>query len=90
MLERLLECEPYQKVENKYNSRYITKLVRNYRSRKPIIHISNKLFYDNELLCYNISNINKLALDWSEISNKTFPILFLGVDGNEKRNQNKR
>ncbi|XP_076162633.1 putative helicase mov-10-B.1 isoform X2 [Ptiloglossa arizonensis] len=89
MLERLLECEPYQKVENKYNSRYITKLVRNYRSRKPIIHISNKLFYDNELLCYNISNINKLALDWSEISNKTFPILFLGVDGNEKRNQNK-
>ncbi|KOX74484.1 Putative helicase mov-10-B.1 [Melipona quadrifasciata] len=48
LLERLMECEPYQKVNNKYNSRYITKLIHNYRSKEAIIYTSNKEFYEIE------------------------------------------
>ncbi|XP_076234817.1 putative helicase mov-10-B.1 [Calliopsis andreniformis] len=89
LLERLMECEPYQKVENKYNPRYITKLIRNYRSQEPIFHVPNHLFYENELLCYSKSDIKKLALNWPIMLNKTFPILFLGVKGEEVRVPNK-
>ncbi|XP_053994760.1 putative helicase mov-10-B.1 [Hylaeus volcanicus] len=89
LLERLMECEPYQKVDNKYNSRYITKLIRNYRSLEPILHVSNKLFYENELLCCKEPSTNKINLNWSVMANKTFPILFLAVDGKEKRTENK-
>ncbi|XP_076618729.1 putative helicase mov-10-B.1 [Colletes latitarsis] len=89
LLERLMECEPYQKVENEYNSRYITKLIRNYRSQEPILHVSNILFYDNELLCCRDSNINKITLNWPLLLNKTFPILFVEIRGKEKRTLNK-
>ncbi|KAK9309806.1 hypothetical protein QLX08_000626 [Tetragonisca angustula] len=63
LLERLMECEPYQKVNNKYNSRYITKLIHNYRSKEAIIYTSNKEFYEE----------------------KTFPVLFIEVKGEEIR-----
>ncbi|XP_043249748.1 putative helicase mov-10-B.1 [Colletes gigas] len=89
LLERLMECEPYKKVENKYNSRYITKLIRNYRSEEPILHVSNMLFYDNELLCCHDSNINKITLNWPVLLNKTFPILFVEIKGKEERTPNK-
>lgn len=85
-----MECEPYQKVENKYNSRYITKLIRNYRSQEPILHVPNKLFYDNELLCCVKPNMNKISLNWSVLTNKTFPIIFFAVKGKETRAPNKR
>lgn len=88
-MERLMECEPYQKVKNKYNSRYITKLVRNYRSQKPILHIPNKLFYDNELLCCSKSDM-KLSLKVSIVPNKTFPITFFAIQGKERRCQSGR
>ena len=80
LMERLMECEPYQKEKNKYNARYITKLVRNYRSQKPILHIPNKLFYDNELLCCAKSDM-KLSI----LPNKTFPITFFAIQGKERR-----
>ncbi|CAK9831685.1 Putative helicase mov-10-B.1 [Anthophora retusa] len=83
-LERLMECEPYKKSDG-YNSRYITKLIRNYRSKEAILRIPNELFYDNELLCYSDSNINNITSDWSILSNSTFPIIFLAVEGNEIR-----
>ena len=51
LLERLMtQCELYQKDEKmQYNPTYITKLVNNYRSHKSILHVPNRLFYDNEL-----------------------------------------
>ncbi|XP_076663314.1 putative helicase mov-10-B.1 [Andrena cerasifolii] len=84
LMERLMECEPYQKVKNKYNSRYITKLVRNYRSQEPILHIPNKLFYDNELLCCAKSDM-KLSLKLSILANEAFPITFFAILGKEIR-----
>ena len=86
LMERLMECEPYQKVKNKYNSRYITKLICNYRSQKPILHIPNKLFYDNELLCCAKSD-KKLSLNMSISPNKAFPITFFAIQGKEIRHQ---
>ncbi|CAK9797532.1 Putative helicase mov-10-B.1 [Anthophora plagiata] len=86
-LERLMECEPYKKSDG-YNSRYITKLIRNYRSKEAILHIPNELFYDNELLCCSDSNINNVTSNWSILSNSTFPIIFLAVKGNERRMTN--
>ena len=87
LIERLMECEPYQKVNNEYNSCYITKLIRNHRNQKAIIHVPNKLFYDNELLCCTKSNANTLTLNWTELSNKQFPIIFFAVKGKETRVQ---
>ncbi|CAL7951987.1 unnamed protein product [Xylocopa violacea] len=88
LLERLMECEPYQKVNNKYNSRYITKLIRNYRSEKAILYASNKLFYDGELLCCKKSDTGCITSKWKLLSNRTFPIIFFEVIGHEIRAPN--
>ncbi|XP_012151887.1 putative helicase mov-10-B.1 [Megachile rotundata] len=88
IIERLMECEPYQKVNNKYNSRYIIKLIRNYRSREAILRVPNELFYDNELLCNIKNDTNKITLNWKELAYKTFPIIFFAINGEEMRTEN--
>ncbi|XP_033309910.1 putative helicase mov-10-B.1 isoform X2 [Bombus bifarius] len=88
LLERLMECEPYQKVNNKYNSRYITKLIHNYRSQEAIIHTSNNLFYEKDLLCDKKENKHSIISKWTVLSRKTFPILFLVLKGEEVRTPN--
>ncbi|XP_071875149.1 putative helicase mov-10-B.1 isoform X2 [Bombus fervidus] len=88
LLERLMECEPYQKVNNKYNSRYITKLIHNYRSQEAIIHTSNELFYEKDLLCDKRENKHSIISNWMILSRNTFPILFLVLKGEEERTLN--
>ncbi|XP_003399605.4 putative helicase mov-10-B.1 isoform X1 [Bombus terrestris] len=88
LLERLMECEPYQKVNNKYNSRYITKLIHNYRNQEAIIHTSNNLFYEKDLLCDKKENKHSIISNWTVLSRKTFPILFLVLKGEEVRTPN--
>ncbi|XP_076754816.1 putative helicase mov-10-B.1 [Xylocopa sonorina] len=83
LLERLMECGPYKKVNNKYNSRYITKLLRNYRNKWQILYTSNKLFYDNELLYCKDSNKGHITSGCELLSNRTFPIIFFDVKGDE-------
>lgn len=90
LLERLLECEPYQKVNDKYNPRYITKLLRNYRSRDAILHISNKFFYGGELLCCSDKKLSKVTSNWLALSQRTFPIIFFVVKGEEIRTPSMR
>ncbi|XP_048267046.1 putative helicase mov-10-B.1 isoform X3 [Bombus terrestris] len=90
LLERLMECEPYQKVNNKYNSRYITKLIHNYRNQEAIIHTSNNLFYEKDLLCDKKENKHSIISNWTVLSRKTFPILFLVLKGEEVRTPNGR
>lgn len=71
-----MSYEIYQKdCYNKYNPKYITKLLNNYRSHPSIIHISNKLFYENELVA-------KVAKDNEKIK---FPVIFHGVEGIEEK-----
>lgn len=87
MLERLMDqCEPYKKNEiSKYNPMYITKLVRNFRSNKSILHVPNNFFYDGELIeCGKNANINR-ALRCKYLPNKSFPLIFHPVNGDETR-----
>lgn len=82
LLERLMECEPYQKSNDKYNSRYITKLVRNFRSHPAILYTSNKLFYEDLI---PFAKPRKITSNWEVLSQRTFPIIFLVVEGEEVR-----
>uniref|UniRef100_A0A673H764 RNA helicase n=1 Tax=Sinocyclocheilus rhinocerous TaxID=307959 RepID=A0A673H764_9TELE len=51
LLERLMtQNELYQKGTTEYDSRYVTKLLQNYRSHPSILKIPNELFYDGELV----------------------------------------
>uniref|UniRef100_A0A673BQA8 RNA helicase n=1 Tax=Sphaeramia orbicularis TaxID=375764 RepID=A0A673BQA8_9TELE len=50
LLERMMKTIPlYQKNEGVFDSRFVTKLIRNYRSHPAILKVPNELFYDNEL-----------------------------------------
>ncbi|XP_058807170.1 putative helicase mov-10-B.1 [Phymastichus coffea] len=76
ILERIMQYDIYQKDHyNNYNPKYITKLLHNYRNHPKIIQISNKLFYDNELIS-KYSNGNEKV---------NFPIIFNGVAGEEEQ-----
>nr|XP_033332456.1 putative helicase mov-10-B.1 [Megalopta genalis] len=88
MLERLMERELYKKnAEGQYDPRYITKLIRNFRSKEPILHVSNASFYENDLICCMKSN-EILSIPNFSLSNRTFPILFIEIYGTEKRTEN--
>ncbi|XP_048511780.1 putative helicase MOV-10 isoform X2 [Athalia rosae] len=90
LLERLMkQCLPYKKDNTgKYNPNYITKLRRNFRSHKSILHVPNKLFYDNELVqCGKDAVINR-ALGYAHLPNNSFPLIFHGVQGQEIREKN--
>ncbi|CAL1684703.1 unnamed protein product [Lasius platythorax] len=85
MLERLMnDCDPYKKQNGKYNPNYITKLIKNYRSHEKLLYVSNKQFYEDELETCGGAD-TKIALNWSKLPNKTFPMIFQEVLGNEER-----
>lgn len=48
LMERLLQYSHY-KNDGGYNSKFITKLVRNFRSHPELLTVPNKLFYEDEL-----------------------------------------
>ncbi|CAH0778069.1 unnamed protein product [Bemisia tabaci] len=85
LLERLMSLELYQKNNNKYNPNVITKLVQNHRSHGAVIEVSNILFYDNELKVNGDKNIINMAVGWSQLPNKNYPVIFHGVKGEEER-----
>lgn len=87
MLERLSEATPYTKDKNnKYNTTNITKLLRNYRSHTSLIQVSNKLFYESELISCADDNDVQIAEGWSELPNPEIPIILMEVKGEEIRN----
>ena len=83
ILERLMKLDLYSKnSKSKYDRNYITKLLRNYRSHAAIIRTSNELFYDNELIASN--KVCSLTIPNFP---QEFPVLFHGVNGNEKKEE---
>lgn len=50
-MEHLFNRQLYQRnaATDKFNPKYITQLVKNYRSHAAILHLPNILFYDNKL-----------------------------------------
>jgi len=90
MLQRLMrDCNPYKRNNRKYNPNYITKLLKNYRNHKNIFHVSNKLFYNNELKSCG-GDETRIALNWSKLPNKNFPMIFQEVFGMEENSSNRR
>lgn len=51
LMEHLFKRRLYQRdpITGKYNGKFITQLVKNYRSHSSILHLPNKLFYDGAL-----------------------------------------
>ncbi|KAK7146112.1 hypothetical protein R3I93_013748 [Phoxinus phoxinus] len=89
LLERLMtQNELYQKGTTGYDNRYVTKLLRNYRSHPSILKVPNELFYDGELLpCANEISSNQYC-SWEHLPKKGFPVIFHGVIGKDDRESN--
>lgn len=64
LLERLMiQSNIYKKdpVDDEYDNRVITKLIRNYRSHKILLDVPNRLFYDDELMASKIKRYSSLS-----------------------------
>ena len=96
LLERLCECSPYQRrvtnhdgaTVDPYDSRVMTKLVKNYRSHPAILKLPNELFYDGDLIpSADQFKVNSLV-NWEHLPQKGFPVVFHGVKGSDEREGN--
>ncbi|ONK60474.1 uncharacterized protein A4U43_C08F18870 [Asparagus officinalis] len=82
-LERLFECEHYERGDNNY----VTKLLRNYRCHPAILELPSSLFYHSELIACKEDN-DSFDYDCLEIPNKSFPVYFIGIQGCDEREGN--
>ncbi|KAI9530694.1 hypothetical protein NQZ68_000185 [Dissostichus eleginoides] len=88
-LERMMkDCSPYQKVEGEYDNRFVTKLLKNYRSHPAILEVPNELFYEGELLYCADEILRNCYCGWEYLKNKNFPVLFHGVTGVDEQEGN--
>ncbi|XP_026223832.1 putative helicase mov-10-B.2 [Anabas testudineus] len=90
LLERLMKHNNLYKAHDiyRYNTRFVTKLLRNYRSHPAILKIPNELFYKGELQPYALKkNCNSYCM-WERLPKKGFPLIFHGVAGTDERDAN--
>mmetsp|Transcript_3290 Transcript_3290/g.3911 ORF Transcript_3290/g.3911 Transcript_3290/m.3911 type:complete len:308 (-) Transcript_3290:167-1090(-) len=89
-LERLSQLPVYSRDSKtlKFPEKVITKLVRNYRSHESILKVPNRLFYDNELQKEADPFLSDSLEQWEQLPTKGFPIIFHGVEGEDKREGN--
>ncbi|RVE70580.1 hypothetical protein OJAV_G00065900 [Oryzias javanicus] len=86
LLERLMKNFPlYQKNEGVFNNRFVTKLLRNYRSHPAILKIPNELFYDGELQPCAEEYLRSSYCYWRHLPKMDFPVIFHGVAGLDER-----
>ncbi|XP_069562717.1 putative helicase mov-10-B.2 [Brachyistius frenatus] len=86
LLERLMRDISLYKYHETYgfNNRFVTKLLKNYRSHPAILKIPNELFYRGELQpCAHQKK--SLYRKWELLPNKGFPMIFHGVAGTYER-----
>lgn len=90
LLERLIDtCDIYARDETRpipYDERFVTKLVRNYRSHDAILSVPNRLFYHNELIPCGDSLSNAFT-GWEHLKTPGFPVIFHHVVGEDTREQ---
>lgn len=88
MLERLIDtCDIYSRNEDNptpYDHRFVTKLLKNYRSHETILKVPNELFYNNELVAVG-NEYSNLFCNWDYLKSKNIPIIFHNVHGNDRR-----
>ncbi|KAJ3678467.1 hypothetical protein LUZ60_002270 [Juncus effusus] len=84
-LERLCGFDWYRNGDKNY----VTKLVRNYRCHPAILDLPSKLFYKGELVACRESNESMDPVyDALGLPDKSFPILFIGIQGCDEREGN--
>ncbi|KAK7916467.1 hypothetical protein WMY93_012228 [Mugilogobius chulae] len=91
MLERLMtQNDLYKKNTDSghFDTRFVTKLLRNYRSHAAILKIPNELFYENELQVFADQWERETYCRWEHLPKKGFPIIFHGVMGKDEREAN--
>ncbi|KAG2468529.1 SDE3 helicase, partial [Polypterus senegalus] len=91
LLERLMtQNSLYQKTgeHGTYNSQFVTKLLRNYRSHPDILNIPNGLFYEDELQVCADEIIRNSYCNWEHLPKPGFPVIFKGVMGQDEREEN--
>ncbi|XP_004689698.1 PREDICTED: putative helicase MOV-10 isoform X2 [Condylura cristata] len=89
LLERLLTTNNlYKKGPDGYDSQFITKLLRNYRSHPHILQVPNRLYYEGELqACADLIDRQRFC-HWEGLPQPGFPIIFHGVMGKDEREGN--
>ncbi|XP_060775441.1 putative helicase mov-10-B.1 isoform X2 [Neoarius graeffei] len=92
LLERLMTQNPlYQKNQDdhqNYDTCFVTKLLRNYRSHPAILKIPNELFYEDELQVFANQMEREAFCQWEHLPKKGFPVIFHGVMGKDDREAN--
>ncbi|TVK90475.1 putative RNA helicase SDE3 [Bagarius yarrelli] len=90
LLERLMtDNSLYQKKQDEgYDSCFVTKLLRNYRSHPAILKIPNELFYENELQVFANQMEREAFCQWEHLPKQGFPMIFHGVMGKDEREAN--
>uniref|UniRef100_A0A665TPU4 RNA helicase n=1 Tax=Echeneis naucrates TaxID=173247 RepID=A0A665TPU4_ECHNA len=91
LLERLMTSNTlYQKSTESghFDTRFVTKLLRNYRSHPAILKIPNRLFYENELQVFADQWDREAYCNWEHLPKKGFPVIFHGVMGKDEREAN--
>uniref|UniRef100_A0A3B4WP45 RNA helicase n=1 Tax=Seriola lalandi dorsalis TaxID=1841481 RepID=A0A3B4WP45_SERLL len=69
-------------------NRFVTKLLRNYRSHRAILTIPNELFYKGELLPHAPKKKCNSYCKWNRLPKEGFPLIFHGVAGINERDAN--
>ncbi len=64
-----MSLEPYQRLEStkQFDRRFLTKLVRNYRSHPDILEIPSELFYEDELMPCADETRRQSLCNWNEL-----------------------
>lgn len=89
MLERLMTtCNLYARdpETGKYDTKYVTKLIKNYRSHPEILKVPNELFYDGDLVAAGNEHIG-LFSGWDHLKKTDFPLLFHHVEGQDRKDK---
>ncbi|XP_022652559.1 putative helicase MOV-10 isoform X2 [Varroa destructor] len=86
LLERLMDTSPYRRQKNNaFNPIFLTKLVKNFRSHEILLHLPNKLFYDDELKAHGDRSFTHAMINYKELPELGVPLIFHGVSGTELR-----
>lgn len=86
-MERLFTKPLYQRhpLTGRFNPKYITQLVKNYRSHPDILHIPNVLFYHDTLEAAAPNETTDWFIRSKLLPSENFPIIFKHVEGSCKR-----
>lgn len=84
-LEQLTKFDLYKSNRGRFNTNYISMLVKNYRSHPDILHIPNQLFYNGRLEPLAPPSITDWYIRSSILPSKQFPIIFKSVQGRCER-----